>query len=71
MSASFAVPELRLPWESTAGEDRRFLRVLAAVVLPLMVLALVVPALDLPPVTVESIKRDRHIDGWRLPQETT
>lgn len=47
MSAVAMTPELRLPWESSIEEDRRFRRILGAALGVLLVLAICVPLLPL------------------------
>ena len=56
MHAMPLAPELRLPWESTAEDDRRFLKLLRNMLLAFGALAVAVPLLPVPDVSREKIK---------------
>ncbi len=45
MSTMILAPELRLPWESTDEDDRRFVKLLRNMLLGFTALALVIPCL--------------------------
>ncbi|MDH4042202.1 MAG: AgmX/PglI C-terminal domain-containing protein [Gammaproteobacteria bacterium] len=56
MPAMSLSPELRLPWESTAEDDRRFLKLLRNMLLAFGALAVAVPLLPVPDVSREKLK---------------
>ena len=56
MPAMSLAPELRLPWESTTEDDRRFLKLLRNMLLAFGALAVAVPLLPVPDVSREKIK---------------
>lgn len=58
MSAMTMAPELRLPWESSAEDDRRFLRLLRNMLFVFGVLAIAVPQLP-----VSELKRDKPVES--------
>lgn len=56
MSSMTLAPELRLPWESTAEDDRRFLRTLRNMLLIFGTLAIVVPLLPVAELSREQLE---------------
>jgi len=56
MSAITVAPELRLPWESTAEDDRRFLRTLRNMLLIFGIVAIVVPLLPVTELSREQLE---------------
>lgn len=59
MSVMTVAPELLLPWESTAVEDRRFLRLLRNMLLVFSVLAVLVPLLPVPETAGEAPQQEK------------